>query len=105
MVSQDHEPTITAVTSGQPVAPLPRFAMESADFNRGRVVLKGKLPVRDGRDLQRLLNLLDAAPDLLEALKLARKHIAACKCSPSSGCTAAADRVVVDAAISKATGE
>lgn len=38
--------------------------------------------------------------ELEGALRLARGHIANCPCSPTSGCSAARDRVVVDAALS-----
>jgi hypothetical protein len=55
------------LTAREEAEPLPRFAIESADFHRGKVVLKGKLPVRDGRRLHELLHLLEAAPDLLAA--------------------------------------
>lgn len=46
--------------------------------------------------------LIAAAPDLLEALIAARKHLDGCTCAPSSGCAAARDRLIIDAAIAKA---
>lgn len=117
-VSQDLDHTHKARTEKEPLALTLAAGAIFDEFSGGKIDWRSRVAADKDDDLFRSADwetamryaraaLAATAPlhnEMLSALQLARTHIAVCPCSPSSGCTAARDRITVDIAIAKAVG-